>query len=302
MKAIVGVDAGSTYRPALALCLRLQIPKIKFICVHVVKPPPSFWPALPPLDIPSSDITQWHHGQGEEQVANAKAITCVRGICSEGIVVDGGPAQRLMEVAEVNRAELVVVGTGQKHGAGFVLGSVRRALAIAGRRSMLTACDSNRTGPITAVFATDHSPYANRCLDEILEWKIRGLRRVHIVTAYDPSRGENDDPDAIVRAQIEKESLKVAFKLAAAGCETAIHVVPGDANEVIQDAMKDLDADLLILGAQGHGFVDRLLVGSVALNLLSTGRYPMLMVQPKMPVSATSLNGSRRATIDAIQK
>jgi nucleotide-binding universal stress UspA family protein len=227
--------------------------------------------------------------QGEAVVANAEAITCMRGKPTDGLVADGPPAACLVALAEDRKAELTVVGSGRKHGASFLFGSVRRALAIGSKVSVLTAEESNCVGPVTAVFATDHSDYANRCLAKLLEWGPRGLRKVHVVTAFDPHSvavkslvyklDSDAPPEVFVRQQLELKCQAAADQLTRAGYETAVHVVEGETNEVIVDAMKDVKADLLILGSQGHGFLERLLVGSVALHQVASAYYPILLIR-----------------------
>jgi nucleotide-binding universal stress UspA family protein len=43
--------------------------------------------------------------------------------------------------------------------------------------------------------------------------------------------------------------------------------------------MTEQNGDLLILGAQGHGFLHRIMLGSVALHQIAVEEYPVLIVR-----------------------
>jgi nucleotide-binding universal stress UspA family protein len=57
-------------------------------------------------------------------------------------------------------------------------------------------------------------------------------------------------------------------------------VVEGTVEESIHRVMSDLKADLLIVGSQGHGFIDRIVVGSTSLHEVIGENYPVLLLRP----------------------
>ena len=68
-------------------------------------------------------------------------------------------------------------------------------------------------------------------------------------------------------------------KLKAIAPEVNVIVQEGESNEVIRNAMTSSGADLLIMGAQGHGFLDRLVIGSTSHHHFVAEPYPVLLLR-----------------------
>jgi len=63
--------------------------------------------------------------------------------------------------------------------------------------------------------------------------------------------------------------------------ETVLHVRLGDPAEAIHQAAVDVDADLIVVGTHGRRGMEKLLLGSVAEQLVRTARVPVLVAHPK---------------------
>lgn len=61
--------------------------------------------------------------------------------------------------------------------------------------------------------------------------------------------------------------------------KAAIHLEKGQPTTAIPIFLKDKQADLLVIGAHGKGFLERILLGSTASNLLSKCTVPVLTVK-----------------------
>lgn len=291
MRIVVGVDLEELYRPALDLCLRLKFPDPQLLFTHAVAPIYQFPAGLVPTVIPVGKAMEELHAAGESVVADAKAEACSRDVSAETAVAKGGAGLILMRLADEHKAHLIAIGSGKERtGLASFLGSVARALAISASQSILVMKGKIKgTGPVRAVFATDHSDYANRCLDKLIEWAPQGFSRIDVVTAYGMTDAASSllknyvkvelDIEDWVRERTEDLCRKTADKLKAIAAETGIRVEKGHPNTVIRDAMEDLGAELLILGAQGHGFVERLLIGSVSLRQVMAEPYPVLVIR-----------------------
>ncbi len=66
--------------------------------------------------------------------------------------------------------------------------------------------------------------------------------------------------------------------IARAGGTAEAHLLSGNPSEVIAQAATARDADLIIVGKHGQGWVDSLLTGSTAAHLCEIARRPVLMV------------------------
>ncbi|AKF08789.1 universal stress protein [Sandaracinus amylolyticus] len=62
---------------------------------------------------------------------------------------------------------------------------------------------------------------------------------------------------------------------------TRMHVRFGDPVKVLQQVAVDYDADVIVVGTHGRRGVERLLLGSVASDLVRVARLPVIVARPK---------------------
>ena len=289
VRALVGVDSEGAFVSAVNICLRLKFTHQEWVLTHVLPRLPWYVPGLVPRVIPVADDIDFLLKEGRKALDKAHKMVVGANIVEH--TEEGDAARTLIRVAGSDKANLIVLGSGQpKGGLLWRFGSVTRALSIESKRSLLVAkTPSSKTGPVHAIFATDHSDYANRALDQLIAWAPQGIKRIDIVTAYEvnPATMMMLQGDMSVDLEFKdwvrdhclKESAKVAEKLKAIAPEVNVIVQEGESNEVIRNAMTSSDADLLIMGAQGHGFLDRLVIGSTSHHHLVTEPYPVLLLR-----------------------
>ena len=70
----------------------------------------------------------------------------------------------------------------------------------------------------------------------------------------------------------------IAAEVTAAGGKAEVHLETGTPSEEIARAAADRDADLIVVGKHGQGWVERITIGSTAANLCEIARRPVLMV------------------------
>jgi nucleotide-binding universal stress UspA family protein len=93
----------------------------------------------------------------------------------------------------------------------------------------------------------------------------------------DPEIGSNLDLWAEDR--LSRENLEVCGRFKGLVRSCTQRVERGDANAAIRTVMRQENADLLILGAQGHGFLDRLQHGSVSFHQVVAESYSVLLLR-----------------------
>jgi nucleotide-binding universal stress UspA family protein len=199
----------------------------------------------------------------------------------------------LLRYADEVCADLIAVGSsGKGEIAGWLTGSVRRGLVTGAYCSVLVAKGLPRPdGPVHAVLATDHSAYVDECVQELLRLSPRGLSRLTIVTAYPAEQLEQlqlyvpaltcNLAESVERRLAEKNQALREHLAPLLGCEVDCRVAPGPVNDAIRACMAETQADLLILGAQGHGFWDRLTLGSVSFHQAFAEAYPVLILRAR---------------------
>lgn len=296
MKTLIGIDGDGLYRPALCLLGRLRLLNDGVTLAHVERPtPPQFQtvPLIPDtMTAPEIDSTLRALGRTLLEESAEEARDAGLGDDPRTIYRLGNPAATLMDLAGEEHADLVAIGA-RPHSPleCFLLGSVGRALAIAAHSSFLVARGrSKNEGPVTAVFATDHSAYANRCFARLLDMRPEGLGHVTIVTATESTAdlalhgamGWDDRTTESVDAS-EQAARRLGEgmvgRLTAQGISAEYRLVEDRAEEALRQIMEETGSDLLILGSRGHGMIERVLIGSLALHAVVAESYSVLVVR-----------------------
>ncbi len=299
MRTLIGVDADGLYRPAIDLLRRLKFAGNRATLAH-------FDSVMTPLGGPgpivydfsdSVEVQESLKTVGESLLeASSKAAEAAGlGESPKTVYALGNSSDSLLNLADDERADLVAIGSRRQGPLEcFFLGSVGRALAIGAHQSFLIARGPIKTeGPVRAVFATDHSEYANRCFARLLDMDPKGLEHVTIVTATESSIDSSfgaevgyDDrtPYSLSEAEdrMRAHGAEMVAQLAAKGVAAEFRIDEGHPAESLRNQMEERSADLLILGARGHGVIERIFIGSLALHIVVAEPYSVLVL--RLPV------------------
>jgi nucleotide-binding universal stress UspA family protein len=223
----------------------------------------------------------------ETVAANALVKSAVdqlasRRIESSWVVTAGDPAAAIVDYAREWGPDFVFMGSHGHSGlTRFFLGSVaktvlRHAPCSVGVLRPLTG-ERLSKGGMKLLLATDGSKYSEAAVKSVAErpWpkgtKIR-LASVIVPTeiVMDPSYGMAGVSEEMHRAEeIKKEWAQEALSkagkiLSSARLKSVGVVLTGDAKGQIIDGARNWEADLVVLGAQGRGGINRILHGSVS--------------------------------------
>lgn len=293
MKAIVGVDTAGTYEPALRLFARLKFPNADVTLLNaadLVFPYTSF--AMPATVETSNQVIEGLRQAGEEAVAEAKQIAATYGLEAKAEVKQGPCVLTLLDRAEELGVDLIAVASTRKGTlATLFSGSMSRSIVSSSRMPILVGKEGVQSeGPVTAVLATDHSPYAEKAVEQFLKFAPKGISKIHVLTAYEISDKEaelfranlpdlGDDIGEFIREKAEEKSKALVAKLIQNGYESDYTLIHGHPNKAIAEVMESTKAELLIMGAQGHGFMDRLFIGSVSFHQLVAEPHSVLILR-----------------------
>jgi len=206
-------------------------------------------------------------------------------------VIVGRPATAIVDEARALGADLIVVGS-RGHGtiASMVLGSVSAEVADHATCPVLVA---RRSTWSRAVLGVDGSRNAQRAIDVVRDWSVFAGLTINVVSVADTglpvtsSLALGGYPGAIDYPGTERANVvehgrwaeRAARELTAAGRPATPQAPEGSpAAELIRIARED-DADVLVVGTRGQTGVKRLLVGSVARNVLLHAGSSVLVIK-----------------------
>jgi nucleotide-binding universal stress UspA family protein len=82
------------------------------------------------------------------------------------------------------------------------------------------------------------------------------------------------------RAEVRGIAEQAATRLRAAGLDAVAEAHDGDPAHVIVEAARTPEAGLIVMGTRGHGGLTRILLGSVARNVVLHASCSVLVVRP----------------------
>ncbi len=196
-------------------------------------------------------------------------------------VLRGRAATAICDLARSIDADLVVTGSrGRGVIAATLLGSVAAEIATHAPCPVLVA---RGTSVSRLLVATDGSPSAEHIPDRLEAWGLfHGLPADVVGVSISNSPAFElivglytlgDERLAGKRKELHerygRSAEAMATRLSAIGIPATAHVRSGDVAHEILAAARDHGADLVITGSRGLGALDRLLLGSVARNVLT---------------------------------
>ncbi|WP_176736734.1 universal stress protein [Oligoflexus tunisiensis] len=294
MKAVVGIDVTQESLHAVGLLGHLGFTAPQLQLVHVIERlSPEEWANRPRN---ANDLlTQFLHMQekeGQEWLDKAAALAREYQLPAETSMKYGNTvANQLLETAQEYQADLVAIGSRDESALGkLLIGSVGRKLAT---NSPLSLCICRHDMPtsvqtIDAVFATDHSEYASRCVDTLVQLAPRGIRRLTLMTAYPKQMVKTlrnfqphvpADVSKWIEVHLEQENSRIRDRLSPLGCDIQSRIMISDPDEAIDATMRQTGSQLLIMGAQGRGFLERLTTGSHTFRQAVTGKHSLLILR-----------------------
>jgi nucleotide-binding universal stress UspA family protein len=293
MRAVVGVDLSGSISAA-HLLTRCKFDPAEIRLVHVVE---SIFPdgSFPPFG-PNHAVTEMIYVREEEGKKALDRAKEALGNGAEAEIRRGDPARELMTYADEADADLIAIHSEAKGTYGdLFFGSVAKGLVQAADQSLLVAKgESAADGPLQVVFATDHSEYAARSLDLLLSWAPKGWGKVWVVTANETAPAVaallvHDLPHLVdeapiwIREKLEELNRKTVERFVRAGIPAEGVVIDAHPNDAMRTVMMDTGADLLAMGAQGHGFLARLRMGSKSFHQVVSEKYSVLVLRPQIP-------------------
>lgn len=294
MQIVVGYDGSAGGTQAAALAGAIGWPEGSSLrVVSVIEPALVVGtPWAPGASTAAPEFDAQIEAYLEERQAEVTAALAAPGRDVSSAVIHGRPASVIVDEAVATAADIVVIGS-RGHGsiASLVLGSVSSEVVDHAPCPVLVA---RRSTAARILFATDGSASALAAGTILGSWPIFADAKVAVVSVADVQQPWQTgiaptlyqqvmeayarDLETANRAQLAVAE-EAAEQLRAAGRSATADVRTGDAATEIVEAAADWDADLVIIGSRGRTGLTRLLLGSVARNVLHGSHTSVLVVR-----------------------
>jgi nucleotide-binding universal stress UspA family protein len=282
MKILIALDGSEGSMVARDLAASLSFPasaEVHFVAAYQVPTDwaPELGAGMAWIDDAETALTESLH----ELLASLAEPFIARQIIPIEHVVRGRAASAIGDVAHQIGADLVITGSrGRGALASALLGSVAAEVAMHAPCPVLVA---RRPAVSRLLVATDGSWSAEQIPDRFEAWGMfRGLPADVVAVSISDSptfelivglytlgddRLESKRRDLHDRFRASADEM--AGRLSAIGIPTIAHLRTGDVAHEILAVARERSADLVVTGSRGLGALDRLLLGSIARNVLT---------------------------------
>lgn len=297
MRIILASDGSPSAGIAVELVSRINWPEGTVVrVVHAIQTGTDLfggaWPSVALMQ--AERIEAELRDIGRTTVEQAQARLERPGLEVASAVVHGRPATAILEAARAFDADLVALGS-RGHGTldSMLLGSVSAEIVEQAAAPVLVA---RRPTLERVVLAWDGSDCARVAADVLSTWPIFAGLPVRVVSVVDnklpwwtgfPAVGTAElAPIFVEAAQAsrrahETRADRLVKELAGAGLDATAQVAEGDPATQIMAAAAESQADLVVLGTHGRTGLARLLLGSVARNVVNHATASVLVVRER---------------------
>lgn len=271
-----------------ALDLAVQLASMQGSRIHVLHVIPRIVASLMDIPITTSRWTAADEEKAKRELPKLQARAGKHGISTTTEIRLGDIDLTILKVLKETRSDLLAMGTHGRRGfERWALGSVAERML---RRSpvpiLLTAANA-RTAPLTAIrrilVASDFSQGTGDSVGYaagIAEQTGASLVMLHVIEDRSAAVDWSAFPDQATAIRKRLEGLAPRKRRPYA---VGALVDSGEPYRVILNTIKKSKPSLVVLNTHGHGFLDRVLVGSTAERVVrgGAGMSPMLLIPPK---------------------
>jgi nucleotide-binding universal stress UspA family protein len=295
MRVLVAIDGSAPAGLAVELATNIGWPAGSEILVAeaIESETALFGGPLPALAVDHADRIEGEMRAAAQRTVDEACRHVARPeISVNGVVLSGRPATAIVDRARGMFADLIVLGS-RGHGTieSMLLGSVSAEVVDHAPAPVLVA-RSPRFERV--VLAWDGSSCASRAAELLRSWPIFARSQVRVVSVADiepvwwtgfPTPGAAEasamylDTAEATRLHYDKMAREMADRLRFAGLAADAERRDGDAATELISAAAACNADLIVMGTHGRTGLARLVIGSVARNVVHHASCSVLIVR-----------------------
>ncbi len=276
---LVGLDGSEASRQALSQVLGL--PGV-VITAAAVAP---CWGGEPVAGEPLASVRFCWHEPAHRALAEAEALGARAGVAVATRLAEGEPYERLVALAQEERADAIVLGLkGRELPAGALMGSTTARVIGLSPVDVLVVPEETCLDLRKVLLPTDGSRFSRQAAARALRLCQAAGADLVVVAALDaPPVLHEVAPEVARRLRTELEELTASVCRQAADLGVAARplVRQGAAHRIILEAARETAAGLIVLGSHGRTGLKRLLMGSVTERVLGSAPCPVLVVKKR---------------------
>ncbi len=193
------------------------------------------------------------------------------------------PAWAMIKKADEWKPDLIVVGSHGRSAIGrLILGSVSQKVLTEARCSVRVArgqVDEPDT-PVRNIIGIDGTPDSGRAVRAVAERVWPEHSEVRLVTAIGGFHMYGLEPD-VQMAHAHEIQQAAETELRTAGIQFSSVIKEGDPKSVLTGEAEAWGADCIFVGAKGHRFLERFLLGSVSAAVATRAHCSVEVVRPR---------------------
>jgi multicomponent Na+:H+ antiporter subunit G len=281
MRLLIAVDGSPAAQVALRLAAALSLPpgaSIRLVAVAEgeLQPLASFEGGRQPTQSEEAELTAL--------LETAAALLEGPGRSVDLVVRHGSPAEAIIREASEFRADLVVMGSrGLGRVRSLLVGSVAQGVLDGAPCPVLVA---RATTLRRVLVATDGTRSAEAAVDVVAQWPIFEGAHIDVVSVateapqYRRLPGAAGVREALQATRRRRVADRAALRLRDAGRNAVPRTESGAVVARLRAVAESESVDLIVLGSGARAGLRRVLLGSVARDLVATASVSVLVVPP----------------------
>jgi nucleotide-binding universal stress UspA family protein len=279
-KILVAIDGSDSSMHALQESLSLAFKEGSQITVVSVAP--RFEGDLSLMEV--GNISAALKNPFEIALSKAKEMAKSSRLSITIISEEGEPYERILDVAEAENCDLIVMGTKGMSGIERVLvGSVAAAVIGHSHRDVLVIPAKSQISWQRILVTTDGSKYSEAAAERAINYaKAYGSELAAVAVVDAPAELSGVSPGAVedMIRKAKRYVEEVKSQADSAGLKTETFVLEGEeAYRKITEFAKEHNINIIVMGSHGRRGLSKLLVGSVAERIIGYAHCPVLIAK-----------------------
>lgn len=279
-KILVAVDGSESSKNAFRQACRIARQDASWITVITTIP---FYQDLFQMPSIQEKVSKALREDGEKVISEIKKIADQEDAFIRPIIEEGSPVDSIIDSAEENNFDLIVMG---RHGKSrlerALVGSVTARVIGHTGKDVLVVPDNASVGWDSILISTDGSKFSEAATAKAIDLAKAYGGQIGILSVVDVTEEFHTEAPGAVEELVRKAKGfvdEVRKKAEAHGIKTEPLVREGETFKVITELSKESGYDVIVMGSHGRTGMSRLLMGSVTEKVIGYALCPVLVVK-----------------------